>query len=207
MHRNLRNDVADFPNMSDVTLWRIVRRMNFKYQVYNGKPILMESPEIVRKRREFLNQIKKYRDAGYKIFYTDETWCGANHTKKFGWVEDTSSEENVNSFDFYRSRVQHVASLRGGFLVPSGAGKRVIITHIGSEDGFLEEGMDCFVGKKDGDYHNEMNSEYHTEWFTKILTLLPAKSVIVIDLAPYHTTLDPEKRNSTKAWAKAATIQ
>ena len=52
---------------------------------------------------------------------------------------------------------------RGGLNVPSGAGKRLIINHIGSENGFLEGAGEIFVGKKDGDYHHEMNSEHFEE--------------------------------------------
>ena len=35
-----------------------------------------------------------------------------------------------------------------GLNVPSGSGKRLITNHIGSEDGFLEDAWECFVGKK-----------------------------------------------------------
>jgi len=67
------------------------------------------------------------------------------------------------------------------------ANGRVIINHIGSEDGFLEGGDDVFISKKDTkDYHNNMNSERYLQWFKKILTLVPDKSVIVVDQAPYH---------------------
>ena len=38
---------------------------------------------------------------------------------------------------------------KGGLNVPSGSGYRLIINHIGSEDGFLEGAGECFVGKKD----------------------------------------------------------
>jgi hypothetical protein len=74
----------------------------------------------------------------------------------------------------------------GGFLLKSGNG-RVIINHAGSRDGFLHGASDVFICKKDTkDYHNNMNSERYLKWFEKLLTLVPDRSVIVVDQAPYH---------------------
>jgi len=71
-------------------------------------------------------------------------------------------------------------------MVKSGNG-RIIVNHLGSEDGFLLGGDDIFISKKDTkDYHGNMNHERYHEWFKKILTLLPDKSVVVVDQAPYH---------------------
>ena len=43
--------------------------------------------------------------------------------------------------------------------VPHGEGKRLMITHVMSEDGLLDGAADVFVGVKNtkGDYHKEMN--------------------------------------------------
>ena len=68
----------------------------------------------------------------------------------------------------------------------SGKG-RVIINHIGSESGFLDGGDDIFISKKDTkDYHGNMNHERCLEWFQKVINLVPNKSVLVLDQAPYH---------------------
>lgn len=76
--------------------------------------------------------------------------------------------------------------LLGGFLLKSAAG-RVIINHIGSEDGFLNGAEDIFICKKDTkDYHGNMNYERYEGWFKNVLKLIPKKSVIVVDQAPYH---------------------
>lgn len=69
----------------------------------------------------------------------------------------------------------------------TGKGKRLIITHIGSENGFVEGGLLVFESKKDGDYHKDMNANVFEEWFAKILDILPENSVIVLDNAPYHS--------------------
>lgn len=67
------------------------------------------------------------------------------------------------------------------------ANGRIIINHIGNELGFLAGGDDVFISKKDTkDYHGNMNSDRYLEWFAKIVGLVPDKSVLVLDQAPYH---------------------
>ena len=92
----------------------------------------------------------------------------------------------------------------GGLNVPVGAGKRLIINHIGSEDGFLEGCGECFVGKKDsGDYHNEMNSQHFERWWEDVvLPRLPDKSVALIDNAKYHTWQTDDSKSPTTSWRK-----
>jgi transposase len=90
---------------------------------------------------------------------------------------------------------------------PSGAGKRVIIVGIGSRNGFLNS--KCFIGdktKKKQDYHTEMNSEHFEEWFTEVLEIIPAKSVVVIDQASYHKRITPETKNPTTSYRKQQII-
>ena len=90
----------------------------------------------------------EYRQQGYKIFYQDETWCNANHTREYIWCMDTVAEDE---------KIDHLiedTQWRGGLKVPSGAGKQLIINHISSENGFLQGVGEIFVGKKDSaDYH------------------------------------------------------
>lgn len=46
------------------------------------------------------------------------------------------------------------------FRRPSGKGKRLIVLHAGSENGWVSKAELVFESKKStGDYHNEMNSE------------------------------------------------
>ena len=77
---NLREKVPDFPGMSRTTLWRMFKTINFVYKKFNKKPILMESASVSESRREFLRLIQFYRDLNWSIYFTDETWCCANHT-------------------------------------------------------------------------------------------------------------------------------
>lgn len=119
-------------------------------------------------------KIRSLRSEGYKIFYTDKTWCGQNHTMSYAWQEKVVEALNLDftSYDHYRGALQEVNGWRGGFKTPTGAGKRVIILHIGSEDSFLPGGELCFVGKKGtSDYHNKMNSKHFQEWFQHTLSI------------------------------------
>ncbi|XP_043468229.1 uncharacterized protein LOC122502310 [Leptopilina heterotoma] len=207
LYEELINDVPDLPHFKLSTLRNWMKNLNFSYVKLKRKPVWMESSAIAAQRDNFLRNIKFYRDNGYNIFYTDETWCGANHTRKYGWVENLDSSENSN-FDYYRNNVQEVFGQRGGFITPSGSGLRVIILHIGGKNGFVAGCSKCFIGKKGtDDYHGEMNAKHYEEWFRHVLTVLPPKSVIVIDQAPYHTMLDPEFRNPTAEWLKARIIE
>lgn len=92
---------------------------------------------------------------------------------------------------------------------PSGAGKRVIIIGLGSENGFLPGGWKVFQGKKNKinqDYHTEMNTLHFMEWFAEILQLIPEKSIIVLDLASYHRKITDVSKNPTTAWRKQQLI-
>ena len=205
LRKKLEDSIPDFPAMTTRTLRNIVNSIGFRFKKLNKKPVLMESVSIAASRNEFLRKIRSLRSEGYTFFYTDETWCGQNHTMSYAWQEKVVEALNLDftSYDHYRGALQEVNGWRGGFKTPTGAGKRVIILHIGSEDGFLPGGELCFIGKKGtSDYHNEMNSKHFQEWFRRTLSILPQKSAIVIDQAPYHTMTDPETRNPTVSWLK-----
>lgn len=207
LHHKLEDEAGDIPEFSNSTLLRWVKKLQFSYKKLNNKPILMEQDSIAAKRADFLYAIKRYRDSGWTIYYTDETWCGANHSRKFGWVERVNPERRDN-FDLYRGGIQEVNGYRGGIKRPSGSGQRVIILHIGNANGFLDGALKCFVGKKgSSDYHNEMNKEHFEEWYRFVLSVIPDKSVIVIDQAPYHTMLDPNFRNPTSAWTRSRILE
>ncbi|XP_042150266.1 uncharacterized protein LOC121838232 [Ixodes scapularis] len=66
-------------------------------------------------------------------------------------------------------------------------GEGVIVTHAGSDTGFVSGCLDVFRGKKKGDYHDEMDSNRLEAWFLHLLDHIEPKSVIVIDNAPYHS--------------------
>lgn len=208
--QKLRENVPDFPEISQTTLLRCMHSMKFEFKKFNSRSVCFQAQRIVDQRTTFFRLEQKYSDHGYKFYYTDETWSGANQALTYGWQEDVS-DLNPNRLDFDRSKIQEINGWKGGLIKPSGAGKRTIILDIGSEDGFLEprdEISMCFESKKDSsDYHNEMNGDHYCEWFERVLLHIPNKSVIVIDRAPYHTVQDPSTRNPAMNWKKCDIIE
>lgn len=82
-----------------------------------------------------------------------------------------------------------------GSLNLTGKGKRFIVLHIGSVDGFVRGGLLCFESKKNtSDYYDEMNGQTFKEWFEEILPLLK-------DNESYHTV--KSERVPTMNWKKA----
>lgn len=84
---------------------------------------------------------------------------------------------------------------------PSGKGKRLIVVHIGSADGFVDGGLLCFESKKNtADCHDEMNGDTFHDWFCGVLPRLKNNAVIVMDSASHHSVKkDPVPTN---AWKK-----
>ncbi|KAM7307099.1 uncharacterized protein ISCGN_010735 [Ixodes scapularis] len=84
----------------------------------------------------------------------------------------------------------HDAFMRGlstGLKQPSGKGQRLIVTHIGSDEGFVDGCLDVFRGQNTRDYHEEMDGTRFEKWFDGVLDKLPTGSVIVMDNASYHS--------------------
>ncbi|XP_076286655.1 uncharacterized protein LOC143212128 [Lasioglossum baleicum] len=93
-----------------------------------------------------------------------------------------------------------------GLPAPANKGKRLIILHIGSEDGFLPGVLLCFESKKNtADYHHEMNGDTFLEWFKKIVPTLKDRAVIVMDNAPYHSVIKEPHPKLT--WKKARIVE
>lgn len=66
--------------------------------------------------------------------------------------------------DIVSSRQAFLRGLTTGLKNPS-KGRRLIVTHIGSNEGFLEDALWVFEAKKDdGDYHGEMDAHNFEKW-------------------------------------------
>lgn len=151
--------------------------MTSRYLKRSRNSILTERDDIVRWRRQYLRDILQYRAQGRLIFYLDETWVNEGHTVQKVWT-DTSIHSRRQAFN---------EGLTTGLKNPAGKGRRLILLHIGSCDGFVKDGLLLFEGKKTTDYHDEMNATVFEEWFSRILNYLPDNAVIVIDNASYHS--------------------
>ncbi|XP_072398233.1 uncharacterized protein [Diabrotica undecimpunctata] len=111
------------------------------------------------------------------IYYLDETWVNAGHTVDRVWTDMSITS----------ARQAYVEGLSTGLKQPSGKGKRLIVLHIGSKNGFVENGLLLFESKKNGDYHEDMNSNVFEEWLQRVLPTLAKTAVIVLDNASYHS--------------------
>lgn len=136
------------PKYKRSTFYSILKLLDFKFKKRCRNSILIEKEEIVEWRRRYLRQIRTYRSEGRKIYYTDETWINGGHTKSNVW-HDITVLIKQNAF---------LRGLSTGLKNPAGKGQRLIITHIGSEDGFVEGGLLSFQSRSTADYHEEMKS-------------------------------------------------
>uniref|UniRef100_A0A6P7H9D5 Uncharacterized protein LOC114349023 n=1 Tax=Diabrotica virgifera virgifera TaxID=50390 RepID=A0A6P7H9D5_DIAVI len=72
--------------------------------------------------------------------------------------------------------------------------------YIGSDTGFLDDGLLLFESRKTGDYHEEMTFEVFEQWFKRILPKLEPGSGVVMDNASYHSRR--LEQLPTTAWRK-----
>ncbi|KAL4126443.1 hypothetical protein QTP88_010665 [Uroleucon formosanum] len=137
--------------------------MGFQYQKRSRNSAMIEKDDIVVWHREYLKSIKKYREEGHPIYYMDETWVNSGDCTSQTWVDKTVTSR-TDAFS---------KGLSTGPTNPSGRGKRLIVVHIGNEDGFVPGGLLCFESKKNTkDYHDEMNGEVFLEWMETVLPRL-----------------------------------
>jgi len=152
------NEDESLPNFSKTSLRRILKHLNFEYMTKHRNSALIERNDIVCWRRKYLESIKHYRLSGRPIYYLDETWVNAGETSTKSWVDTTVTSP----------RDAFLRGLTTGPKEPSGKGKRLIVLHIGSSDGFVPGGLLSFESKKNTlDYHDEMNGARFTTGSSK----------------------------------------
>jgi hypothetical protein len=113
VHREIKQDNPDFPTMCTSTFLTVMKSIGFFFGPYNSKSVCFESPRIADMRHKYLRSIKRYRDCGYSVWYTDETWAGANHSLQNIWLEKVSGQERP-TIDFERGKIQEVNGVKGG---------------------------------------------------------------------------------------------
>ncbi|CAI6374522.1 unnamed protein product [Macrosiphum euphorbiae] len=183
------------PKFSNTTLWRLLKSMGFRFTKRGRNSALIENNEIRAWRRRYIRDIRQYREEGRPIYYIDETWVNAGDVPIRVWNDTTVTS----------SRAAFSQGLTTGAVNPTGKGKRLIVCHIGSEDGFVPDSLLCFESKKNtNDYHDEMNGDTFRDWFEGVLPRLKDNAVIVMDNAPYHSV--KLEKIPTTAWKKADII-
>ncbi|XP_050059675.1 uncharacterized protein LOC126550967 [Aphis gossypii] len=164
----------------------LLKNLDFKYKRCNdGRKFLMERNDIVAARVKFLRKMHEFRrnNDSRPVVYLDETWVNQNHTRGYIWQNSDNTE---------------------GLKVPIGKGGRLIVCHAWSSSfGFVKNSKLVFRCKSgsSADYHSQMNATVFEQWFVDMLGNLEEPCIIVMDNAPYHSTLyeDYPKSNTKKA--------
>lgn len=138
--------------------------------------MLMERDEIVYWHRLYLKEVGRHRNMGRTIYYLVETWVNAGHSTCKAWIDLT-----VKS-----SRDAFLRGLSCGLRDPSGKGGRLTFVHIGSNKGFVPNGLFAMESKKTGNYHKDMDSTVFEDWIQSVLPELEPNSVIVLDITPVN---------------------
>lgn len=181
----IREKLSDYPdyNYSSLdTLRNVLLECGFKHKKLDSRMVIMESRRIVALRVDYLEKIKEYRQLNRHIVYLDETWFDTHDVVQYGWV-DSSHDCVLNT--------------------PCSRGKRVIILHAGSENGFVPNALLLSaknISQSSADYHEDMTADLFEKWFSQqLLPNIPPNSVIVLDNASYHSRiLNKIPNNSTK---------
>ncbi|XP_072398158.1 uncharacterized protein [Diabrotica undecimpunctata] len=104
-------------NGSTTSLKRLLKELGFEWMKDNPRRGLMELPNVVCKRVQFLRTYKEAKDEGiYQFVFLDETWIFQNGIIGHSW-----QNENIKSVKTTKTD-----------------GKRYIILHAGNETGFVE---------------------------------------------------------------------
>lgn len=168
----LRKLQADIGFKGSITsLRRILKELGFTWKkTEDNRKLVIEQTNIRLKRIEYLEKITAYRTEGRPIIYTDESYVDSTHTSLKTWSDGTEK----------------------GLKKKISKGKRVVIVHAGSEAGFVPNALLMFkAGTRSGDYHDNMNYQNYEKWIrTQLMPNLPANSVVVVDNASYHNTLE-----------------
>jgi len=143
--------------------------------------------------------IKKAREEGRKIYYQYETWVNDGHVPVKEWVDIEIERDPAQA-------LEPSSGLTTGIKRPIGKGKRLILSHVGGEDGFVPNAIDLLSATKNGDHHNNMNSErFEKHMKENVFPNLPEGAILVLDNASYHRRR--LHKNLTKSSKKSELIE
>ncbi|CAI6359748.1 unnamed protein product [Macrosiphum euphorbiae] len=185
------NDDPDLPNITRSSFQRLLKSMQFEYTKRDKNIALTEREDLVTWRRNYISDIRRYRQEGRTIYFLDETmlWFNTGDCLSRVCLEQTMVNTGTT-----------------GSRNPTSKGNWLTLGHIGSAEGFVAGGLLCFESKKNTfDHHNEMDGNTFFKWFCGVLPLLKDNSVIVMDNSQYHSV--KTEQTPTSSWKKAAIIE
>ncbi|XP_040070412.1 uncharacterized protein LOC120843204 [Ixodes scapularis] len=84
-------DNDKFPKISRTTLWRALVDLGFTFVKRNRDSLLTERTDLVLWCATYLRAIRKHRLHDKTIYYLDETWVNAGHTRSKVWKDTTEA--------------------------------------------------------------------------------------------------------------------
>jgi len=156
----------ELPNFTKSTLYSLIRK-HMGFERAKGTNAVVEKNDTILCRRNYLESIMKYRSEGRPIYYMDETCINiGENAGKDCFSKDLSTRPTK----------------------PNDKDKWLVVVHIGSEDGFVDNGLFCFEAKENtNDYRVEMNGNIILDWLKFIVPCLNDYAVIIMENAPYHS--------------------
>jgi transposase len=172
---HLRQQATVDQDFSIRTLGRALERWGFIFGKGTRSQRLKEKDHVVAARQCYLRKKRANRNGeGVRRpeVYLDESYVNKNHSNDLIWYSDEDGPW-----------VQK----------PTGKGERLVILNAITASGWVPHARLVFKStKKTGDYHGQMNHGIFAKWFTEqLLPNIPERSIIIMDNAAYHNTLDP----------------
>lgn len=72
------NRDPSLPNCRRASMYDTINKLDFIFTKANGCSVLTEKEYLIAWRRNYLYDIKKYREEGRSIYYLDETWLNTS---------------------------------------------------------------------------------------------------------------------------------
>lgn len=117
-----------FPSLRTLTIRHLLNDIGFIFEKCKRNSMIIERQVVLTWQQKYLCQVAEYRQQHRKVFYTDKTWVNAGPTVAKAWRGDTVKSTR-NAF---------LRGLTIGLKQPSGKGARLIVTHTGNKDGFVD---------------------------------------------------------------------
>ena len=136
-------------NVSKSTLYRVLRRMGFRYRDRSTKH-LFGDPSLKVRRIRYIRAVRQFRQKNALIAYLDETWLNENYQFRKSWIELDKDKSTGTA---------KILCKDCGQSHPSGSGKRLVIFDVVTDHGFVPGcGLIWEAAKHTGDYHGNFNA-------------------------------------------------
>lgn len=163
--------------------------------------MLIEREDLVCRRRNYLRQIRRHRALGRTVYYAGEVrltagGCAGQRATPGGSTTAAAAAPNGAA----DGSPEEPAKMVGG----RPRNRRLTAVHIGSERGFVRNGLSVFesAGRGDARAADGVPAAAFEEWLTEVLPQLEERCVIVLDDAAHRCR--QLERVPSAAWPKAA---